>query len=260
MKKVIIGLLMVLAAGVCWGQRMIVVVAPLEPKGGMTQDDADAIREMFVDSVSSTQAVQVVERDIHDIEREYRFQMSDWSDDAKSARLGAVLNADCVITWNVTAFRNQFRVTGKILDVATNTVLGTAQTGQIPLDDLPDHIDKLAASMLQAMMSKSSIPIVFYGDTLQANERRALTQAVQQGLQKNPVSANGNTGLNITFVTQETPNSIICDVSMALTRNGVVVYQSKSKRINFNSRDVIITEAARFLQDNAEFYQAASRY
>jgi TolB-like protein len=105
-----------------------VAVATFDVIGGITQDEAAVVTELFMAELVATGKLKVVDRVNFDkIIAEMRFQTSDWSDSQKTARLGRALNAGYVIRGQLMKMGSVIYWTATMLDVNTAQVLYAAR-------------------------------------------------------------------------------------------------------------------------------------
>jgi TolB-like protein len=127
MKKIIVVAVMVLAAGLCFGQQARVAVAPFTATGGNAESDAETIAEIFGLELQAKNVVRVYTRgNIMSVMSENRFQMSDLSSDEKTASIGKAANADWVVRGQVQKLGAVIVVTASLLDVNTLEIMGGA--------------------------------------------------------------------------------------------------------------------------------------
>jgi TolB-like protein len=127
MKRIITVMVMVLAAGLCFGQQARVAVAPFTATGGNAESDAETIAEIFGLELQAKNVVRVYTRgNIMSVMSENRFQMSDLSSDEKTASLGRAANADWVVRGQVQKLGAIIVVTASLLDVNTLEIMAGA--------------------------------------------------------------------------------------------------------------------------------------
>ena len=136
MRKGIMGLAMLLLAGVCFGQNTLVVV-PLQNRGSQgLANDVATLTELLGNAVVRTGRFDVVDRAaLEDLMREHEFQMDDWSSDSKSVEMGRVLNANYIIRGQVSRLGSQMIVTARVLDISTARILGTSEMQLLNMDE-----------------------------------------------------------------------------------------------------------------------------
>jgi TolB-like protein len=131
MRRIIAVTVMVLAAGLCFGQQVRpqarVAVAPFTATSGNTESDAETIAEIFGLELQAKNVVRVFTRgNIMAVMSENRFQMSDLSSDDKTAAIGRAANADWVVRGQVQKLGAVIVVTASLLDVNTLEIMGGA--------------------------------------------------------------------------------------------------------------------------------------
>jgi formylglycine-generating enzyme required for sulfatase activity len=82
-----------------YGQQEKLVVPPFENRGTNLDEAAlNNLQDFLINSFINTGRFQVPARNaLRLLSDEYRFQLSDWADEAKSAEMGKVLNADYIV-------------------------------------------------------------------------------------------------------------------------------------------------------------------
>jgi TolB-like protein len=127
MNKIIAAAVMILAAGLCFGQQARVAVAPFTASSGNAESDAETIAEIFGLELQAKNVVRVYTRgNIVSVMNENRFQMSDLSSDDKTAAIGKAANADWVVRGQVQKLGAVIVVTASLLDVNTLEIMGGA--------------------------------------------------------------------------------------------------------------------------------------
>jgi TolB-like protein len=129
MKKIILGIMLGLAAGVCWGQTQLprVAVAPFTAISGNAASDAETIAEIFGFELQAKNVVRVYTRgNTLAVMNEHRFQMSDLSSEEKTASIGKAANADWVVRGQVQKLGAMIVVTASLLDVNTLELMAGA--------------------------------------------------------------------------------------------------------------------------------------
>jgi TolB-like protein len=141
MKKLMAIIVFVLAAGHAAAQQLTVAVSPFDVRDGFTQDDADAVYELFVGELAVSGSVKVVDRTSFDKRlAEMQFQMSDWSDSDKVAQLGKSLNANSIIRGQLMSLGGKLIITANILDINTAQILSSSRLQLNSIDEVFDRI------------------------------------------------------------------------------------------------------------------------
>jgi hypothetical protein len=105
-----------------------------------------------------------------------------------------------------------------------------------------------------------SAVITFSGEELTTNEQIALTQAVQQGIQKYNVPFQNGYQFEVHISIRSQVDSVsktellLSDVSIGLLQGGNIVSQSENKRITEMNRERTVTLAGNFIRENAAFW------
>ena len=125
----------------------VVVVVPFDAKN-VNQDDVDIISDVFLSAYTDTRKATVVDRGSFDkIKEQQKFQLSDWSDAGKVAELGKALNANQIITGQISQFGSQLVCTIKLLDVNTTEIVASTTKRVANFDLLFDECEKMAKDM-----------------------------------------------------------------------------------------------------------------
>lgn len=107
-------------------QKPVAVIVPFD-SSGVPQEEVDVLDRMFLSEFARTGKCTVVDRNSFDkIRAQQKFQLSDWSNNDKVAKLGKALNANVVVTGQVMRFRSQVMFVTQILDVNTTEILSSS--------------------------------------------------------------------------------------------------------------------------------------
>ncbi|MDE5613870.1 MAG: DUF1566 domain-containing protein [Treponemataceae bacterium] len=139
-QKIMLALAAVFAlvhAGVLAQEQKIIAVATFDITGNaVTQDEADAITELFITELVSTGKVSVVDRANFDkIVKEMKFQASDWSDSAKTIALGNAANAQLISRGQIIKLGSKLYLSSSIIDAKNAKMLSSAREQFNSLDD-----------------------------------------------------------------------------------------------------------------------------
>jgi TolB-like protein len=136
-------------------QRVTVAIAPFEEKSGITKSDADAVTEIFTAELLASNSVRIVTRaNLDKIMSEMEFQMGDWSNDEKTAKLGEAVNAHWVIRGQVTKLGRRIIVTAHGLDVNTLEMTSSARMQLNNIEDAYDQMEPFVNGMVQTMTNR----------------------------------------------------------------------------------------------------------
>lgn len=159
MKSRITILLLAFAALFCSAaiaqEQKVVAVATFDITGNaVTQEEADAITELFITELVSTGKVSVVDRANFDkIVKEMKFQASDWSDSAKTTALGNAANAQLISRGQIIRLGSKLYLSSSIIDAKNAKVLSSAREQFNSLDDvfglLRDFTNAIAVGLSQ---------------------------------------------------------------------------------------------------------------
>lgn len=107
-------------------QKPVAVVVPFD-SSGVPQEEVDVVYRMFLSEFVRTGKCTVVDRSSFDkIKAQQNFQLSDWSNNDKVAKLGKALNANVVVTGQIMKFRTNFMFITQILDVNSTEIISSA--------------------------------------------------------------------------------------------------------------------------------------
>jgi TolB-like protein len=166
MKKIIAVMVMVLTAGLCFGQQARVAVAPFTATGGNAESDAGTIAEIFGLELQAKNVVRVYTRgNIMSVMNENRFQMSDLSSDEKTASIGKAANADWVVRGQVQKLGAVIVVTASLLDVNTLEIMGGAPMYLNTIEEAATKMNTFITTITQRITDRGG------GGTAQGDQR-----------------------------------------------------------------------------------------
>lgn len=115
-----------------------IAVAKFDVTGNaVTDNEADAITELFISELVSTGKVNVVDRsNFEKIMQEMQFQGSDWSNSEKTVELGNAVNASLVARGQIIKLGTKLYLSSTIIDVKSAKVLSSARKQFDTLDDI----------------------------------------------------------------------------------------------------------------------------
>ena len=160
MKTKITILILALAALFCSAaiaqEQKVVAVATFDITGNaVTQDEADAITELFITELVSTGKVSVVDRANFDkIVKEMKFQASDWSDSAKTTALGNAANAQLISRGQIIRLGSKLYLSSSIIDAKNAKVLSSAREQFNSLDDVFGLLGNFAKNTVAGLSLK----------------------------------------------------------------------------------------------------------
>ena len=158
-QKTILALAAVFAlvnASVLAQEQKIIAVATFDITGNaVTQDEADAITELFITELVSTGKISVVDRANFDkIVKEMKFQASDWSDSAKTTALGNAANAHLISRGQIIKLGSKLYLSSSIIDVKNAKVLSSAREQFNSLDDVFGLLGNFAKNTVAGLSLK----------------------------------------------------------------------------------------------------------
>ena len=131
MKKIGITAVMVVLAALCFAQNLPrVVLVPLENRAGEQYAyDVETIGELLENFINETQRLNVIDRSALDAAMAARgWRMDDWADNAKTAEMGRVLNAQYIVRGTVSRLGDNLLVSARVLDIATAELRSSTNT------------------------------------------------------------------------------------------------------------------------------------
>ncbi|GHV80931.1 hypothetical protein AGMMS49944_27220 [Spirochaetia bacterium] len=152
MKRIIVGMVMVLAALVtCWAE--VVVVPPFQDRNsGMRSTDIENITDSLINAVYRTGRFEVPDRDEQARKLqldENNFQISDWSDETKTIEMGKVLNADFIVRGVVSQYSDgRIYVMVRLLHGTTLKLLGAAERESANFREVRDQMSSIVKELL----------------------------------------------------------------------------------------------------------------
>ncbi|MBP3367344.1 MAG: hypothetical protein J6K96_10220 [Treponema sp.] len=141
--KARITILLLMVAALCCSvafakeqQKTVAVVVPFD-SSGVPQEEVDVVYRMFLSEFVRTGKCSVVDRSSFDkIKAQQNFQLSDWSNNDKVAKLGKALNANVVVTGQAMKFRTQVMFIVQILDVNSTEIISSSDERVGDVDEL----------------------------------------------------------------------------------------------------------------------------
>lgn len=133
---------------------------------GISQGDAETFTEMFVSEYAGVTNSDVADRSNFDgIAEQHKFQLTDWSNNDKVAKLGKALNADKIICGRISVFGSAVTFTGRVIDVNSTKVLNSINWKGNSLESLLFGITNIAKELVGAYYIGGKGPgggIIFY--------------------------------------------------------------------------------------------------
>lgn len=146
-------------------KQKVIAVATFDITGNaVTQEEADAITELFITELVSAGKVSVVDRANFDkIVKEMKFQASDWSNSEKTAALGKAANAQLISRGQIIKLGSKLYLSSSVIDVKNAKVLSSAREQFNSLDDvfglLGNFANDTIAKISRKVIDKTSLKI-----------------------------------------------------------------------------------------------------
>ena len=141
-------------------QKGRVVVQQLVNGKGVSADNARTVTGLIRSRIGASGAVTLVTREDFDkILAEHQFQMSDWSDPNKTARLGAAAGADYILVGEIDEMDGVYFVTARMIDLNTAEQIASSDIEFNRLNQARAAMEEFTDRFLQALGYKSgSLP------------------------------------------------------------------------------------------------------
>ncbi|MDR1256935.1 MAG: SUMF1/EgtB/PvdO family nonheme iron enzyme, partial [Spirochaetaceae bacterium] len=195
-----------------------VVVQQLVNGQAVSADNARIVTGLIRSRIGASGAVTLVTREDFDkILAEHQFQMSDWSDPNKTARLGSAAGADYILAGEIDEMDGVYFVTARMIDLNTAEQVASSDIEFERLNQARSAMEEFTDRFLQALGYKSGSPSRS-GSTIQSASR--------------PANAAANAGGD--FSLRETVRAI--DANMASIPGGTFTMGSAAGQGNANER------------------------
>ena len=158
-----------------FGQQHMVVVSPFEARGGLSQDQAESVTELFVAELVAVRTIRVVDRNNLDkIMAEMRFQASDWADSNRVAELGRMTGADSLIRGTVMSLAGQIVITATMLDINSAEILSSSTLRMQRINEVFDKLPPFVGEMVRKLPSSpgGNTPPASTGIAIEVSTRR----------------------------------------------------------------------------------------
>ncbi|MCL2801502.1 MAG: hypothetical protein FWD28_07090 [Treponema sp.] len=149
MKKFLICVILVLITVMAFGQKPRLVVPPFENRRtSLNNLELENMQDFLINAFINNGTYDVPDRSaLATIAAEHNFQLSDWSDDSKSAEMGRVLNANYIVRVIVLNDGRTNIFMARILDVNTATGLTAGEMEFTNQSDarakMPDFVSEI---------------------------------------------------------------------------------------------------------------------
>ena len=152
MKKVLVFVFLATLAADSYAQQTAVAVAPFEAVSGNVSSDAQTLADIFEIEFQAKAAgiARVYTRsNFQAVMNEHRFQMSDLSDDQKTAALGKGMNANWVVRGKIQKLGQLIIVTVTLLDVNNLEVMAGAPMRLDRIEEAANKMDDFVELIVQ---------------------------------------------------------------------------------------------------------------
>ncbi|MBN1521665.1 MAG: tetratricopeptide repeat protein [Candidatus Aureabacteria bacterium] len=112
------------------------------------KDAGDIVAEWMTSSMIKTGVFEIYTRlSIQDILKEQEFQSTTFIDVETAAKAGKIRGVEAIVTGSVIKFGNIVSVAVKLIDTETARIIDSADIKVKSIDELPDHLDRLAEEL-----------------------------------------------------------------------------------------------------------------
>jgi formylglycine-generating enzyme required for sulfatase activity len=140
-------------------QKGRVVVQQLVNGQAVSADNARVVTSLIRSRIGASGAVTLVTREDFDkIFAEHQFQMSDWSDPNKTARLGAAAGADYILAGEIDEMDGVYFVTARMIDLNTAEQIASSDIEFERLNQARTAMEEFTDRFLRALGYKSGPP------------------------------------------------------------------------------------------------------
>ncbi|MDR1031047.1 MAG: SUMF1/EgtB/PvdO family nonheme iron enzyme [Treponema sp.] len=137
-------------------QKGRVVVQQLVNGQAVSADNARIVTGLIRSRIGASGAVTLVTREDFDtILAEHQFQMSDWSDPDKTARLGSAAGADYILTGEIDEMDGLYFVTARMIDLNTAEQMASSDVEFERLNQARSVMEEFTDRFLQALGYKN---------------------------------------------------------------------------------------------------------
>jgi hypothetical protein len=190
MKKVSIGIFIILITGICYAQqtgRQTIIVPPcVNRDSGFNEKDIEMLTGFIINAIQNQDRFDVPDREVLVyMTEEAKFQMGDWSDDTKLIQIGKALNANYTARSILASLDDEVNLlTVRIVDLNTTRILGRAAELEFTtLRDARAKMDSFISTLIENVPPIRA-SVVFAGDTISPAERNKIIQGLRDGLDK----------------------------------------------------------------------------
>ncbi len=149
-----------ISVGVVFGQKRSMTVMPFDVVGNaVTQDEAEAITELYISELIQANKVKIVDRSNFDkVLKELNFQNSDWSNSEKTAKLGRALNARFISRGKIMKLGKNYSISVSVIDITTSEIVASCNRKGENLDTIVEKLYSKIAYPIAADVFHSKGP------------------------------------------------------------------------------------------------------
>ncbi len=156
-KNILLAVFTLIASfGLVFAQSRSMAVMPFDIIGNaVTQDEAEAITELYISELVETKKVKIVDRANFDkVIKELNFQNSDWSNSEKTAKLGQALNARFISFGKIMKLGENYNISVSVIDITTSEFVAASNSRGKSLDAIVEDLYKEMANPIATKMEK----------------------------------------------------------------------------------------------------------
>ena len=156
-KNILLAVFTLIASfGLVFAQSRSMAVMPFDIIGNaVTQDEVEAITELYISELVETKKVKIVDRANFDkVMKELNFQNSDWSNSEKTAKLGQALNARFISFGKIMKLGKNYNISVSVIDITTSEFVAARNIRGNSLDAIVEDLYKKMAEPIATKMEK----------------------------------------------------------------------------------------------------------
>lgn len=159
-------LMFVMATSAIFAQNNDVITIVPFASQGFEQGEAETLTELFISEYAVSTKAQVADRsNFNGIIAQHKFQLTEWSNNEKVAKLGVAMNANKIICGRLATFGSKITFTVRLLDVNSTKILNSVTKTVDNPDELLNSLTKISKELAGLYYIGATGPgggIVFY--------------------------------------------------------------------------------------------------
>lgn len=157
MKKLIVALIIVVAAVVCaFAKPKSMAVATFDiNNNAVSKDDAEAVTELYIAELVSSGKVDIVDRNnFNKLLTEMQFQTSDWANSEKTVKLGTATGAQVISRGQIIKLGSKMYLSATVIDVNTAGIVSSAKVQFDSIDSIFDILPNFVKTVTENLSLK----------------------------------------------------------------------------------------------------------